>query len=86
MALWLLTPPRRMELANSRAENHPNISRKNQGLEWCTFQYSVIFEHLHCCSRVFTLHWYLWGGGLWSQLAHNCGFILIETKSTRYHQ
>ena len=23
----------------------------------------MIFEHLHCCSRVFTLHLYLWGGG-----------------------
>ena len=28
-------PHRRMELANSRAENHANISRTKQGLEWC---------------------------------------------------
>jgi len=31
-----------MELANSRAENHPNIFRKKQGHEWCKFQKLVI--------------------------------------------
>ena len=56
-------PPRRMELANFRAEKYANISRAKWVPDWCTFENNVIFGHLQGGSRVCTLLVYFFFGG-----------------------
>ena len=73
-------PPRRMELANFRAEKHANISQEKWVPDWCTFLKIVIFGHLQGGSRVCILLVYLWGRGRF-KLAYNREVVYLSPSN-----